>query len=49
MISSFKGIEKKYDVHRSKKCMKTFWESLREPVVVYGLVVFLEQKSNKKN
>ena len=29
-MSSFKSIENKDDVHRSKDCMKKFCESLRE-------------------
>ena len=29
-ISLFKSIENKRDVYRGKKCMKKFWQSLRE-------------------
>ena len=29
-ISLFKSIENKCDVYRGKKCMKKFWQSLRE-------------------
>ena len=30
MISSFRNIENKHDVHKSKDCMKRFREFLRE-------------------
>ena len=33
MISSFKSIKNKYDVHRGKNCMKKLCESLRENAI----------------
>ena len=32
-ISSFKSIDNKHDVYRSKDCMKKFYESLREHAI----------------
>ena len=38
-ISSFKSIEKKHDVYRSRDCMKKFFESLREHTIKKNEVI----------
>ena len=42
-MSSFKSIENKDDVHRSKDCMKKFCESLREQAM--KIINFLKKWS----